>query len=120
MQTTTQSSIDLPGIKRLRSGKVREVFNLGVLVQPFRQHSEPPCYGGFRKVPKGIASVPGATRWTVDDRKENEAARGGVRSARLSGWFWLERISGIAERLWNRASGRTKTSLAFTEANLHP
>ncbi len=43
-----------------------------------------------------------------------------MRSARLSGWFWLERISGIAERLWNRASGRTKTSLAFTEANLHP
>src|SRR6266545_4671409 len=29
MQTTTQSSIDLPGIKRLRSGKVREVFDLG-------------------------------------------------------------------------------------------
>src|SRR4026209_1946438 len=29
MQTSTQSSIDLPGIKRLRSGKVREVFDLG-------------------------------------------------------------------------------------------
>jgi len=29
MQTTTQSSIDLPGIKKLRSGKVREVFDLG-------------------------------------------------------------------------------------------
>jgi phosphoribosylaminoimidazole-succinocarboxamide synthase len=29
MQITTQSSIDLPGIKKLRSGKVREVFDLG-------------------------------------------------------------------------------------------
>src|SRR5438477_4076686 len=29
MQTPPQSSIDLPGIKKLRSGKVREVFDLG-------------------------------------------------------------------------------------------
>ncbi len=29
MQPSPQSSIDLPGIKRLRSGKVREVFDLG-------------------------------------------------------------------------------------------
>src|SRR6266700_7318483 len=29
MQPVTQSSIDLPGIKKLRSGKVREVFDLG-------------------------------------------------------------------------------------------
>ena len=29
MQTTPQSLIDLPGIKKLRSGKVREVFDLG-------------------------------------------------------------------------------------------
>jgi phosphoribosylaminoimidazole-succinocarboxamide synthase len=29
MQTSAQSSIDLPGIKKLRSGKVREVFDLG-------------------------------------------------------------------------------------------
>src|ERR1044071_10032972 len=28
MQTSTQSSIELPGIKKLRSGKVREVFDL--------------------------------------------------------------------------------------------
>jgi phosphoribosylaminoimidazole-succinocarboxamide synthase len=29
MQTSTQTSIDLPGIKKLRSGKVREVYDLG-------------------------------------------------------------------------------------------
>src|SRR5438552_1376173 len=29
METTIQSSVDLPGIKKLRSGKVREVFDLG-------------------------------------------------------------------------------------------
>src|ERR1700726_2832802 len=29
MQTGAQSIIDLPGIKKLRSGKVREVFDLG-------------------------------------------------------------------------------------------
>ena len=29
MQAATQSSIELPGIKKLRSGKVREVFDLG-------------------------------------------------------------------------------------------
>ncbi len=29
MQTTPQSIVDLPGIKKLRSGKVREVFDLG-------------------------------------------------------------------------------------------
>src|SRR5213594_1974751 len=29
MQTTPQSSIELPGVKKLRSGKVREVFDLG-------------------------------------------------------------------------------------------
>jgi phosphoribosylaminoimidazole-succinocarboxamide synthase len=29
MQTTAESSIDLPGIKKLRSGKVREIFDLG-------------------------------------------------------------------------------------------
>jgi phosphoribosylaminoimidazole-succinocarboxamide synthase len=29
METTAQASIDLPGIKKLRSGKVREVFDLG-------------------------------------------------------------------------------------------
>src|SRR6266446_7906082 len=29
MQIATQTSIDLPGIKKLRSGKVREVFDLG-------------------------------------------------------------------------------------------
>src|SRR2546428_51904 len=29
MQTDTQSIVDLPGIKKLRSGKVREVFDLG-------------------------------------------------------------------------------------------
>ena len=29
MQTTPQSSIELPGIKKLRSGKVREIFDLG-------------------------------------------------------------------------------------------
>ncbi len=29
MQTSLQSTIDLPGINRLRSGKVREVFDLG-------------------------------------------------------------------------------------------
>src|SRR5262245_41284272 len=29
MQTSPQSSIDLQGIKKLRSGKVREVFDLG-------------------------------------------------------------------------------------------
>ena len=29
MQVATQTSIDLPGIKKLRSGKVREVFDLG-------------------------------------------------------------------------------------------
>src|ERR1700692_3473355 len=29
MQTSPQSTINLPGIKKLRSGKVREVFDLG-------------------------------------------------------------------------------------------
>jgi phosphoribosylaminoimidazole-succinocarboxamide synthase len=29
MQTSPQSTIDLPGVKKLRSGKVREVFDLG-------------------------------------------------------------------------------------------
>src|SRR5947207_14655583 len=29
MQTTPQSIVDLPGVKKLRSGKVREVFDLG-------------------------------------------------------------------------------------------
>src|ERR1700758_5410245 len=29
MQIATRSSVDLPGIKKLRSGKVREVFDLG-------------------------------------------------------------------------------------------
>src|SRR5215471_20993957 len=29
MQVATQSTIDLPGFKKLRSGKVREVFDLG-------------------------------------------------------------------------------------------
>src|SRR5207248_6964893 len=29
METTIQSSVDLPGVKKLRSGKVREVFDLG-------------------------------------------------------------------------------------------
>src|SRR5437016_6942486 len=29
MQVATETSIDLPGIKKLRSGKVREVFELG-------------------------------------------------------------------------------------------
>ena len=29
METSTQSSIDLPRFKKLRSGKVREVFDLG-------------------------------------------------------------------------------------------
>src|SRR2546422_8737909 len=29
MQVATQASIGLPGIKKLRSGKVREVFDLG-------------------------------------------------------------------------------------------
>src|SRR6201997_3118695 len=29
MQSLLQASIDLPGIKKLRSGKVREVFDLG-------------------------------------------------------------------------------------------
>src|SRR5690242_16223437 len=29
MQASTQHTIDLPGIKKLRSGKVREVFDLG-------------------------------------------------------------------------------------------
>jgi phosphoribosylaminoimidazole-succinocarboxamide synthase len=29
MQTSPQSSIDVPGVKKLRSGKVREVFDLG-------------------------------------------------------------------------------------------
>src|SRR2546428_6375691 len=29
MQPSSQASIDLPGIKKLRSGKVREVFDLG-------------------------------------------------------------------------------------------
>jgi phosphoribosylaminoimidazole-succinocarboxamide synthase len=29
MQIATQTSIDIPGIKKLRSGKVREVFDLG-------------------------------------------------------------------------------------------
>ena len=29
MITATQSDLDLPGIKKLRSGKVREVFDLG-------------------------------------------------------------------------------------------
>ena len=29
METSLQSSIDLPGIKKLRNGKVREVFDLG-------------------------------------------------------------------------------------------
>src|SRR5205814_6496358 len=32
MQTTPQPSIDLPGIKKLRSGKVREVFDLGEML----------------------------------------------------------------------------------------
>jgi phosphoribosylaminoimidazole-succinocarboxamide synthase len=32
MQTPPQSSIDLPGIKKLRSGKVREVFDLGEML----------------------------------------------------------------------------------------
>src|ERR1700751_372916 len=29
MQVATQTSIDLPGVRKLRSGKVREVFDLG-------------------------------------------------------------------------------------------
>ena len=29
MQIATQTSIEIPGIKKLRSGKVREVFDLG-------------------------------------------------------------------------------------------
>src|SRR5215467_12621785 len=29
MQTDAQSIVDLPGIKKLRSGKVREIFDLG-------------------------------------------------------------------------------------------
>src|SRR5438094_10596372 len=29
MQTAAQSILDLPGVKKLRSGKVREVFDLG-------------------------------------------------------------------------------------------
>ncbi len=29
MQIATESSIELPGIKKVRSGKVREIFDLG-------------------------------------------------------------------------------------------
>jgi phosphoribosylaminoimidazole-succinocarboxamide synthase len=29
MQTATESSIELPGIKKIRGGKVREIFDLG-------------------------------------------------------------------------------------------
>ncbi|MBX6325066.1 MAG: phosphoribosylaminoimidazolesuccinocarboxamide synthase, partial [Chthoniobacterales bacterium] len=29
MRSSIQSTVDLPGIKKLRSGKVREVFDLG-------------------------------------------------------------------------------------------
>jgi phosphoribosylaminoimidazole-succinocarboxamide synthase len=29
MQTTTESSIELPRIRKVRSGKVREIFDLG-------------------------------------------------------------------------------------------
>jgi phosphoribosylaminoimidazole-succinocarboxamide synthase len=32
MQTSVQSTIDLPGVKKLRSGKVREVFDLGEML----------------------------------------------------------------------------------------
>src|SRR4030095_4914142 len=32
MQVATQSSIDLPDIKKLRSGKVREVFDVGEML----------------------------------------------------------------------------------------
>jgi phosphoribosylaminoimidazole-succinocarboxamide synthase len=31
MPTSPQSTVDLPGIKKLRSGKVREVFDLGIV-----------------------------------------------------------------------------------------
>src|SRR5213594_2243110 len=136
MQTSPQSSIDLPGIKKLRSGKVREVFELAetllfvatdrisafdvILPDPiphkgavlnqisafwFKRfgHQESPRDGEFRRVSEGVGTVPRAARGTLDDREENEAARGGMRGARLSGWLRVERISEIAERLWNRA-----------------
>src|SRR5262252_5983613 len=32
METTAQASLDIPGIKKLRSGKVREVFDLGEML----------------------------------------------------------------------------------------
>ena len=133
MQTSPQSSIDLPGIKKLRSGKVREVFDLGetlLFVVTDRISAfdvilpDPIPYKGavlnqisafwfkrfddirnhfvtatFDEFPERIAAVSRAARRSLDDRKENQAVAGGMRGARLSGWFRLEGISGIAERL---------------------
>src|SRR5213079_545420 len=111
MQTAAQSILDLPGVKKLRSGKVREVFDLGdtllfvatdrisafdvILPDPiphkgavlnqisaFRQHQESPYDGEFRRVSKGVATLSRAARWALDDREESEATRGGMRGAR--------------------------------------
>jgi len=90
MQTSPQSSIDLPGIKKLRSGKVREVFDLGetlLFVVTDRISAfdvilpDPIPYKGavlnqIRQIPQTIAAVPRAARRALDDRKENQAVAG--------------------------------------------
>src|SRR6266403_120631 len=43
-----------------------------------------------------------------------------MRGAWLSGWFRLEGISGIAERLRDQAAGRTQAGVAIAGTNFHP
>src|SRR5262245_48295901 len=43
-----------------------------------------------------------------------------MRGARLSGWFRLEGISGIADRLRYEAANVTKAGIAVTGTNFHP
>ena len=133
MQIATQSSIDLPGIKKLRSGKVREVFDLGetlLFVVTDRISAfdvilpDPIPYKGavlnqisafwfnrfddirnhfitakFDEFPKELQPFREQLAGRSMIGEKNQAVAGGMRGARLSGRFWLERISGIAERL---------------------
>src|SRR5256885_2098705 len=90
-----------------------------ILVQQIRQDRQSLRRLRFRSLSKTIAAVPRSIVWPLDDREENATAPGGMRRARLSRGFGLERIPAIAKRLWNQTTGRLKAGLEIAGAHLY-
>jgi len=141
MPIALQASIDLPGIKKLRSGKVREVFDLGetllfvvtdrlsafdvILPDPIPKKGavlnqlSAFWFKRFDKIENHFITANFNEFPKALERFREQLAGRSMIVRKTKPLLRLERVSGVAERLRRKIARRIETRVAIAEADFY-